>query len=119
MAEKKTILKATNQSADATPVQLPKARVTEKAVAQEAQRTYVFLAQPGESKQSIAKRIAEAYNVSVINVRTLTRKGKSCRFSRGKHRYPGTAFRRDQKYAYVTLKEGNSIKLFNSEEEKQ
>jgi len=44
-----------------------------------------------------------------------TRKGKATRFSKGKHAYPGTTYRRDRKYAYVTLAEGNKIRVFDEE----
>ena len=71
------------------------------------------------SKQAVKARVEKDSNVKVTDVRILTRKGKKCRFSRGKHAYPGTAFRRDRKLAYVTLAEGNSIKVFETPEDKK
>ena len=32
-----------------------------------------------------------------------------------KHAYPGTTYRRDKKIAYVTLKEGDKIRVFEEE----
>ncbi len=51
-------------------------RATEKAYNLESQRTYVFYVPRSASKQSIAKAIAEAFNVTVTSVRVLNRKGK-------------------------------------------
>lgn len=95
------------------PVYLP--RATEKAYFEQAKRTYIFVAPLEASKQEIAKGVSKEYNVTVEDVRVLTRKGKKTRFSRGKHAYPGTTYRRDHKFAYVTLKEGDKIRVFNEE----
>ena len=92
-------------------------RATEKTYLEQAKRTYAFFVDPDSSKQAVKARVEKDYNVKVTDVRILTRKGKKCRFSRGKHAYPGTAFRRDHKLAYVTLAEGNSIKVFDTPED--
>lgn len=92
-------------------------RATEKTYLEQAKRTYAFFVAEETSKQAIKTRVEKDYNVKVTDVRVLTRKGHSCRFSRGKHAYPGTAFRKDKKLAYVTLAEGNSIKVFEQPEE--
>lgn len=94
-------------------------RATEKTYIEQTKRTYAFFVDKGMSKQAIAKQISEDYNVKVVNVRTLIRKGKPTRFSRGKHAYPGTTHRQNRKLAYVTLAEGNSIKVFDEEEPKE
>ncbi len=94
-------------------------RATEKTYLEQGKRTYAFFVTEETSKQAIKARVEKDYNVKVTDVRTLTRKGKKCRFSRGKHAYPGTAFRRDHKLAYVTLAEGNSIKVFETPEDKK
>ena len=62
-----------------------------------------------------AKTVAEQYNVTVKDIRILLRKGKATRFSKGKHAYPGKTFRRDHKVAYVTLKAGDKIRIFDEE----
>ncbi len=92
-------------------------RATEKAYYEQTRRTYMFFVNPSDSKQEIAKKIAEQFNVTVEDVRTLTRKGKKTKYSKGRHAYPGITFRRDHKLAYVTLKEGNSIRVFEEPEE--
>lgn len=94
-------------------------RATEKTYREQAKRTYAFFVEDEASKQAIKSRVEKDYNVKVTDVRVLTRKGHACRFSRGKHAYPGTAFRRDRKLAYVTLAEGNSIKVFETPEDKK
>lgn len=92
-------------------------RATEKTYLEQTKRTYAFFVTDETSKQAVKSRVEKDYNVKVTDVRILTRKGKKCRFSRGKHAYPGTAFRRDRKLAYVTLAEGNSIKVFETPED--
>ena len=92
-------------------------RATEKTYLEQAKRTYVFPVSRTASKQEIAKMVEEAYNVKVVDVRTLIRNGKKTKFSKGKHAYPGITHRQDKKFAYVTLKEGNSIKVFEEPEE--
>ena len=96
------------------PVYLP--RATEKAYFEQTKRTYIFVAPLKASKMEIKAGVAKEYNVTVEDVRVLTRKGKKTRFSRGKHAYPGTTFRQDHKFAYVTLKEGDKIAVFEEEE---
>ena len=120
MADKtKTTVKTVKETPE---VILPPAfapRATEKTYLEQTKRTYAFIVNRDMSKQAIAKQIAEDYNVKVTDVRTLIRKGKPTRFSRGKHAYPGTTHRQDHKLAYVTLAEGNKIRVFEEEEEKE
>lgn len=87
-------------------------RATEKAYAEQTKNTYIFYVPKSASKQEVAKTIAEAFKVTVVDVRTATRKGKATRFSRGKHAYPGITFRRDHKVAYITVKSGDKIPVF-------
>lgn len=89
---------------------------TEKAYREEAKRTYMFVAEDGASKQEIAKTVEKQYNVTVTGVRITIRKGKKTKFSKGKHAYPGTTTRADKRIAYVTLKEGDKIKIFDEEQ---
>lgn len=86
---------------------------TEKAYREEAKRAYMFVVPTDASKQAVAKQISEQYKVTVTSVRITLRKGKATKFSRGKHAYPGTTYRQDKKIAYVTLKDGDSIKIFD------
>ena len=94
-------------------------RATEKTYREQAKRTYVFVVNKADTKQAIAKMIAKEFNVTVTDVRVLTRKGKQTKFSKGKHAYPGITFRRDKKIAYVTLKDGDKIKVFETENERE
>lgn len=92
-------------------------RATEKAYNAQTQNKYVFYVPKSASKQAIAEAIAEAFKVTVVDVQVLCRKGKATRFSRGKHAYPGITFRQDHKVAYITVKAGDKIPVF--EEAKQ
>ncbi len=92
-------------------------RATEKSYFEQTKRTYVFPVKVGMSKQEIAKLVEKEFNVTVTDVRTLIRDGKKTKFSKGKHAYPGITHRQDKKYAYVTLKEGDSIKVFEEQSE--
>ena len=88
---------------------------TEKAYREEAKRCYMFVVPADASKQAVAKTVEEQYKVTVTSVRIVLRKGKATKFSRGKHAYPGTTYRQDKKIAYVTLSEGDKIKVFDEE----
>ena len=88
---------------------------TEKAYREEANRAYMFVVPADASKQAVAKTVEEQYKVTVTSVRIVLRKGKATKFSRGKHAYPGTTYRQDKKIAYVTLSEGDKIKVFDEE----
>ena len=93
-------------------------RATEKTYAEQTRRTYVFPVKRTMSKQEIAALVEKEYNVKVTDVRTLIRNGKKTKFSKGKHAYPGITHRQDKKFAYVTLAEGNSIKVFEEQNDK-
>lgn len=94
-------------------------RATEKSYLEQTNRIYVFPVKLSDSKQAIAKMVEKEFNVTVTDVKTLIRKGKKTKFSRGKHAYPGTTYRKDKKFAYVKLKKGDSIKVFDEPEKKE
>ena len=94
-------------------------RATEKSYLERTNRIYVFPVKKSMSKQAIARQVEEEFNVTVTDVRTMIRKGKKTRFSRGKHAYPGTTYRQDKKFAYVRLKKGNSIRVFDEDTAKE
>lgn len=98
-------------------------RATEKAYAQSlSTNTYVFNVPLTANKQEIVAAVESQFEVKVTRIKTLIQSGKAIRFSRGKNRYPGTTNRKDSKKAYVTLAEGNSIQVFDTqapEEEKK
>lgn len=94
-------------------------RATEKTYAESFKRTYVFPVDKNISKQEVAALVSKEFNVTVTDVRTLIRNGKKIKYSKGKHQYPGITYRQDKKYAYVTLKEGDSIKVFEEQTEEK
>lgn len=94
-------------------------RATEKAYAASQNNVYVFNVPLSSNKKDITSSIESQYGVKVTNVKTAVQAGKSVRYSRGKNRYPGKTHRSDSKKAYVTLAEGDSIKVFAETEAKE
>ena len=92
-------------------------RATEKSYLEQTNRIYVFPVKKSASKQAIAKMVEKEFNVTVTDVKTLIRKGKKTKYSKGKHAYPGITHRRDRKFAYVRLAKGDSIKVFDEPED--
>jgi large subunit ribosomal protein L23 len=80
--------------------------VSEKSYAGLEQNRYTFLVAPDSNKTEIKEAVQQIWNVRVLRVNTMNRKGKQKRFryTRGK--------RPDQKMAVVTLAEGESIEIF-------
>ena len=105
--------------ADKTNIQLNllEPRATEKSYLEQTNRIYVFPVKKSMSKQEIAKLVEKEFNVTVTDVRTLIRNGKKTKFSKGKYAYPGITHRQDKKFAYVRLKQGDSIKVFDEPED--
>ena len=103
---------------DKTNIQLHllEPRATEKSYLEQTNRIYVFPVKKSMGKQEIARMVEKEFNVTVTNVRTLIRNGKKTKFSKGKHAYPGITHRKDKKFAYVRLKQGDSIKVFDEPE---
>jgi len=66
---------------------------------------YTFLVAPYANKVQIKAAIEELFEVSVLQVRTMTRRGKM------KGRGPRAARRPDWKRAVVTLAEGDSVEF--------
>ena len=99
-----------------TTLVIPKA--TEKSYQlSSANNTYIFIVPLKANKNEIKKAVEEQFEVTVTNIKTLIQSGKAIRFSRGKNRYPGTTNRSDIKKAYVTLKEGDKLNIFDQVEE--
>ncbi len=81
--------------------------VTEKSTHQQNVRnTYTFQVHPDANKQQIRDAVQKIYNVRVLDVRTMNRKGKPRR-SRLK-----MAHTSDWKRAVVVLDENSRIELF-------
>jgi large subunit ribosomal protein L23 len=82
--------------------------VSEKSYGLLEANVYSFLVHPDSSKPEIRDAVEQIFDVSVVKVNTLNRKGKRKRnrrnFTYGQK--PG------QKRAYVTLAEGDSIEMF-------
>jgi len=84
--------------------------VSEKSYALLDHGVYTFIVHPDADKIEIRRAVEQIFNVSVVKVNTLTRKGK-----RKRHRRMPTFGRRaDTKRAIVTLAEGQRIPLFES-----
>jgi large subunit ribosomal protein L23 len=84
--------------------------VSEKSYQLVEQGVYTFKVHPGASKPEISDAIRDIFNVKVVKVNTLNRKGKRKRDRRtGNY---GT--RPDTKRAIVTLAPGDSIPLFEA-----
>ncbi len=95
-------------------------RVSEKAYRLvNDQNTYVFDVPLTANKQQIVAVIEKTNDVKVASIKTLVQSGKAVRFNRGKHRFPGKTNRTNTKKAYVTLVEGNSIKVFDEATENE
>ncbi|MFZ1061859.1 MAG: 50S ribosomal protein L23 [Acidimicrobiales bacterium] len=84
--------------------------VSEKTYALMDQGTYVFVVDPRATKVDVRNAVEQAFNVKVVNVNTLNRKGKSTR----NRRTGVVGTRPGSKRAIVTLKQGDTINLFEN-----
>jgi large subunit ribosomal protein L23 len=84
--------------------------VSEKSYGLLEENVYTFVVAPSASKPEIRDAIEEIFDVSVLKVNTLNRKGKRKR----NRRTGGFGQRSGQKRALVTLAEGDSIDLFEA-----
>jgi large subunit ribosomal protein L23 len=82
--------------------------VSEKSYGGLERNTYTFLVAPGANKTEIKEAIQQIWNVRVLNVNTMNRKGKVKRTRMGTGRRP------DQKRAMVTLAAGEAIEIFET-----
>jgi len=105
-----------NTSTDKTLVLKP--RVSEKAYGQSQNNVYVFSVSKDANKHTIAGAVETQFGVTVTTVNTIVSKGKSKRTVRKGGR-PVAGRTSDFKKAYVTLKDGDSIALFKSEEDEK
>ena len=85
--------------------------VSEKSYAGLEANRYTFLVAPDANKTEIKQAIQAIWNVQVLNVNTINRKGKSKRSGRMRQI---TGHRADQKRAVVTLAEGDAIEIFEN-----
>lgn len=95
-------------------------RATEKAYALTNEKNvYVFNVPLTLNKNQIKEVIEKEFEVSVTAVRTVVQAGKVKRInkSRNPKRYvAGSAKQKDTKKAYVTLKEGDKIAIYEGAE---
>ncbi len=80
--------------------------VSEKSMALMEENKYTFLVDPKANKIEIKKAIEEIFKVNVIDVRTMSVKGKLKR--QGKY----VGYTSDKKKAIVTLKAGDKITVY-------
>lgn len=81
--------------------------VTEKSsAAYAARKEYAFRADPRATKREIKAAIETMFNVTVLRVRTLVQRSRRRTLGRNAGRRPRW------KKAYVRLKEGDSIQVF-------
>ena len=89
-------------------------RVSEKAYAMSQApgvKTYVFEVPLDANKHTVARAVSAEYEVTVTNVRTVLVKGKTKQSYRKGSR-PITGRRSDIKKAYVVLKDGDTLPIF-------
>ncbi len=99
---------------DKTTILIP--RISEKTYGLSAVRNVYTLDVPGDStKHTVARAVAAQFGVTVETVRIVNVKGKVKRTVR-KGARPSTGSRSDVKKAYVTLKAGDSLPFFETEE---
>lgn len=81
-------------------------KISEKAIGSAERGVYVFEVPTSTNKIEVAKAVSSRFKVEVIKVNMLISKGKLKRFKRMLGRQSNT------KKAIVTLKKGQTIKLF-------
>ena len=84
--------------------------VSEKSYGLLDANAYTFKVAPAANKIQIRQAVEQLFNVQVVKVNTLNRKGKRKR----NRRQPTFGKRSDTKRAIVTLAEGQRIPLFES-----
>ena len=82
--------------------------VSEKSYSGLDRNAYTFLVDPEANKTEIKEAIQQIWNVRVLSVNTMNRKGKVKRTRMGEGRRP------DQKRAVVTVAAGDSIEIFEA-----
>ncbi|MCF7860319.1 50S ribosomal protein L23 [Patescibacteria group bacterium] len=97
---------ASNSRFDGAFRVLVKPLVTEKATELTSANKYVFVITKASNKIEVAKAVYAIYGVRPVDVNIISMQGK--RVSRGRI----TGKRKDWKKAIVTLKKGESIKIY-------
>ncbi|MEI7654092.1 MAG: 50S ribosomal protein L23 [Actinomycetota bacterium] len=84
--------------------------VSEKTYTLMDRNVYTFVVDSSATKIDVRNAVEQAFNVKVLKVNTLNRKGKSVR----NRRTGVVGHKSDTKRAIVTLKPGDSINLFEN-----
>jgi large subunit ribosomal protein L23 len=82
--------------------------VSEKSYAGVELNRYTFLVHPDANKTEIKEAVQKIWDVQVTSVNTINRKGKV------KQRRNVTGKRADRKIAIITVREGDSIEIFET-----
>ncbi len=81
--------------------------ITEKSMAKTTEgNKVVFWVDPSANKKDIKEAVEKAFNVKVITINTLRMPGKIKRLGKFSGKRP------TRKKAYITLKEGDKIEMF-------
>ena len=91
--------------------------LSEKTYAQSARRVYAFEVPVSCNKHSVARAVAEQFEVAVVSVNITNHRGKAKRTISQGGRRVANGREAATKKAYVTLAEGNSLPLFAAVEE--
>jgi large subunit ribosomal protein L23 len=83
--------------------------VSEKSYSLLDENAYTFLVHPSANKTEIRQAVESIWDVRVVSVNTLNRRGKTKRFRFTKGRRP------DTKRAIVKLVEGDKIEIFEQQ----
>ncbi len=86
--------------------------VTEKLTTQQEKGVYAFEVDKKANKISIADAVEKKFNVTVVSVRTVNHKGKAKSQMTRRGRFAGRTS--SWKKAYVQLKQGDKIELFQN-----
>jgi large subunit ribosomal protein L23 len=94
-------------------------RVSEKTYGlSQARNVYTFVVPGDATKHTVARAVAAQYDVTVEGVNIVNQEGKAKRTVRKGGR-PVNGKRSDMKKAYVTLKEGQKLPIFQTEEDEK
>ncbi len=92
--------------------------LSEKVYGQSQQHNrFAFIVPKSANKHTVARAVAEQYEVDVVSVTIVNRVGKAVRTYRNKRFTAGS--RSDSKKAYVTIKAGQSLPIFASVEDSE
>jgi large subunit ribosomal protein L23 len=92
-------------------------RLSEKAYnLAEQHNTYIFNVETDKNKLDVAQGVSTQYDVTVIKVRVASVPGKLKKTYRQRGRKSMSGRRSDVRKAYVTLKEGDKLPIFDAVE---